>query len=63
MRYPKFPKGEIIRPRQLARLPPDPRRWKLQKLAETRDGEELALTEWGVAEWIDVLAREDELNG
>ncbi len=38
---------------------PDSRRWNLDRLARSSDGEDLALAEQGLGEWADVLDAED----
>ena len=38
---------------------PDPNRWNLDRLAKASQGEDLALSEQGLAEWSDALETED----
>lgn len=38
---------------------PDPKRWDLKRLAESEGVEEQALAEQGLAEWADMLDKED----
>jgi hypothetical protein len=38
---------------------PDPRRWDLERLAKNGAREDRLLAEQGLAEWADVLDRED----
>jgi predicted DNA-binding antitoxin AbrB/MazE fold protein len=38
---------------------PDPKRWDLKRLAESGAGEDRALAEQGLAEWADMLDKED----
>jgi len=37
----------------------DPKRWDLKRLAESGGGEDRALAEQGLAEWADMLDKED----
>ena len=39
---------------------PDPKRWDLDRLAETGAAEDLKLAEQGLTDWIDALDREDD---
>jgi predicted DNA-binding antitoxin AbrB/MazE fold protein len=38
---------------------PDPKRWNLERLAKSGEGEDRALAEQGLAEWADALDGED----
>ncbi len=38
---------------------PDPKRWDLKRLAESGMGEDRTLAEQGLAEWADMLDKED----
>jgi predicted DNA-binding antitoxin AbrB/MazE fold protein len=38
---------------------PDPRRWNLERLATEHAGEDQALAEQGLGDWVDILETED----
>jgi hypothetical protein len=63
MHYTKFLKEETARAYRFDRFRPNPRRWNVQELAHKGWGEDLALAERGITEWIKFLEHEDSLNG